>query len=519
MTNLGVITDDLDLEAAGADLVGITPRDITEDSRAVRPGSIFIARPGTRTDGRRFIPQAIQAGAIAILTDHSVTPETIDLARFPGVAFLRARDLTTTAAGLAERFFGNPSAGMTLVGVTGTNGKTTVTHLIRHGLASVGHACGLIGTVAIDDGIESTPASLTTPSAIDVSRALARMRDRGRTTAVLEVSSHALHQGRVAALDFDIAVFTNLTGDHLDYHLTLGNYADAKAILFERLRDTAAAIVNADDPAHKRTLRDCRAPALCCAAAPRPADYTIAPLGSSLDGTRARVTTPARTLDLDSPLVGAHNLMNLLQAVAVLDRLGIPLDDIRDSLSTIPAPPGRLEPVRPDHLDVPFTVLVDYAHTDDALDSVLRAVRPFVHGALRLVFGCGGDRDRSKRPRMAAAACRHADSITITSDNPRTEDPLAIIDDALAGVARADRPRVHVEPDRASAIRHAIDAAGPGDLVLIAGKGHEDYQLLPDQRGGIVRRDFDDRLVAADALRQRATNTEHAACSRARTSP
>ena len=517
MRNLAEITTDIDIESAGAELAEVTPLDITEDSRDVRPGAIFIARPGTKHDGRRYIAAAIEQGAVAIVTDLSISPESLDGVRTGKVALLRTGDVPRAAALLAERFFGNPADDLTLIGVTGTNGKTTITHLIRNALAHAGLPCGMIGTVAIDDGAEQVRASLTTPSAIDVSCALARMRDNACAAAVMEVSSHALHQGRVAAIDFDVAVFTNLTGDHLDYHRTMNAYAEAKAILFQSLREDAIAVLNIDDPTHDRVTQGCRASIRRCSRNPAlGADYAITPIDLSIHAIRAHVTTPTGAFDIESPLIGAHNLMNILQVVAVLERFDIPHDAIRTALAAAAPPPGRLEPVRPDDVELPFAVLVDYAHTDDALDNVLRAVRPFVAGTLRLVFGCGGDRDRTKRPRMAAVACRHADSVVITSDNPRTEGPRAIIDDVLTGVPSDARSRISIEPDREAAIALAIDAAGPGDLVLIAGKGHEDYQLLPDAQGGIVRRDFDDRLIAADALRRRFPALDRAPSSSTR---
>lgn len=525
MRNLAEISRELDVESAGAELADITPSHITEDSRDVRPGAIFIARPGTRHDGRRFIAAAINAGAAAVLTDRTVDPQSLEAVRTGAIALLRTTDVPSAGAHLAEAFFDHPARDLTLIGVTGTNAKTTITHLVRSALDRLGIPCGLIGTVAIHDGVEATPASLTTPSAIDVSRALARMRENGCRAAAIEVSSHALDQGRVAALDFDVAVFTNLTGDHLDYHRTMSAYADAKATLFASLRDTALAILNVDDPAHDRMARDCRASVVGCSRNPNAgAQYTITPRDLSIHAIRADVQTPRATFQLTSPLIGAHNLMNLLQAAAILESFDVPAEALADALAAADPPPGRLEPVRPEGLNLPFALLVDYAHTDDALDNVLRAVRPFVKGTLHLVFGCGGDRDRSKRPRMGAVACRHADSVIVTSDNPRTEDPRAIIDDILTGVPADARPRLSIEPDREAAIDRAVQAAAPGDLVLIAGKGHENYQLLPANPaspnasggGGIVRRDFDDRLVAADALRRRFDTAETGKTARAR---
>lgn len=481
---------------------GVEISSIAEDSRQVRPGALFIARPGTKTDGRAFLADAVARGAVAVLSDPTLA--------IPGAKaqplVIPAVDVPLAAAHLAERFHGNPSRALHLVGITGTNGKTTTAFLVQQLLGAAGTRCGLIGTVLVDDGATRTPAELTTPSAIDLSVTLARMVANGCAAAAMECSSHALHQRRTAGLRFAVGMFTNLTGDHLDYHGSMEAYADAKAILFDGLDDSATAVVNVDDPASARMVRTCRARVLRCSVRDSRAEFfghvdEIDPTGVAL-----RLSAPWGMSRLHLPLTGVHNAMNALEAAAAAHALGVAGDTIVAALSRAKAPPGRLEPVTA--VDDPFSILVDYAHTDDALDNVLRALRAVVppSGRLRVVFGCGGDRDRTKRPRMAAVAARLADEIVVTSDNPRTEDPEAIVDeimtgfdgDATAGHRRPNVERVSRIVDRADAIEHVVGSARPGDVILIAGKGHEDYQIV-----GTVKRPFDDRIVAREALGRR----------------
>lgn len=519
--------------------------DLTEDSRTVMPGSLFIARRGEKADGRRFIKPAIDAGAVAVLVDDAAL-SLPDLPRgHERVVLLQTGDIQLACAQLAERFFGEPSSRLTMIGVTGTKGKTTTTYLIHQILNSLGVRCGLIGTVCIDDGVEIAPASLTTPPALEVSQMLSRMVEAGCQACVMEVSSHSLHQRRVAGrggVGFRAGVFTNLSGDHLDYHGTMENYAAAKAMLFESLPDAAhggVAVVNIGDPAHSRMVQDCRAAIVRCAldsplavrggghspqtlrtarvAAVGPAWTDVEFIG--FDATAGRSTGGGRHL-CRVPLVGEFNVINALEAVTVVHELfgGAGEDDfsfsiIADALSRAAAPPGRLELVSDERS--PVTVLVDYAHTDDALRNVLKTLRDArdrwfvgdraVGGQIRCVFGCGGDRDRTKRPRMGRVAAELADQIVITSDNPRTEQPEAIISEILAGIPTEAQPRVTIEPDRERAIHAAISAAHPGDVVMIAGKGHETYQILPDPHrpGQTITRDFDDREVARAAMRSR----------------
>ncbi len=520
--------------------------DITEDSRTVMPGSLFIARAGEKADGKRFIPSAIEAGASAILTDDPRFTLADTVHGKPGpIVVLQTDDVPLAIAQLAERFYGNPSSKMTVIGVTGTNGKTTTTFLIHQMLNRLGVRCGLVGTVVIDDGTEVAPATMTTPPALELSRTLARMHEAGCKAVVMETSSHALHQRRVGgpqAIGFHAGVFTNLTGDHLDYHGTMENYADAKAMLFAALPPASGggvAIVNTQDPWHTRMVRDCSARIARCAV-DEPGALPIAGGTAPKTVWRARVVaadTTGTDVELSGPwsgagvshtrirvpLVGGFNVMNALQALVTVHALfggtgedDLSLEIITRALQATTAPPGRLEPVTPQ--GAPIDVFVDYAHTDDALKTVLTVLRDAMArrsakrggsggdaggGRLWCVFGCGGDRDRTKRPRMGRVAAELADRVVITSDNPRTERAESIIAEILSGMGdRAGSGGVEVEPDRQRAIERAIREAHPGDVVIIAGKGHEDYQILPDpsRPGGTITRPFDDRAVSRSAL-------------------
>ncbi len=480
--------------------------DLTEDSRTVTPGCLFVARPGLKSDGRAFIADALSKGAVAVLTDDPGVPVA-------SAALLVSPQLPLATALLAERFFASPSRALHLIGVTGTNGKTTTVHLVHQLLNRAGSKCGLIGTVQVDDGFALRPGTLTTPMPIDLSRVLARMVEAGCRNAVMEASSHALHQGRTAALSFRTGLFTNLTGDHLDYHKTMESYAAAKAILFERLpsaADGGCAIANFEDPWAPSIVRDCRARLIGFGFGEPPAAFaartsevlTARILRMSVRGTRAHFTGLGIDADLDLPLVGRHNVANAMGAAILALQCGLPADQVLESLSSCAPPAGRMEPVFvPGAPDPEFTVLVDYAHTDDALDNVLRAARGIVvpPGRLIVLFGCGGDRDRTKRPRMAAAACSRADLVWITSDNPRTESPDAIVAEILAGVPSGYGGRVKVEVDRRTAIRSLVaHEAQPRDVIVLAGKGHEDYQII-----GTTKRPFDDRAIAREAMAQR----------------
>lgn len=502
------------IRVARGDPSAVRVCDLTEDSRTVMPGSLFVARPGLSTDGRGFIAQAVAAGAAAVLTDPGVSPDAI-----PGRAsVLTAADPALAASGLAERFYGDPSRSLLVAAVTGTNGKTTVAHLVHRILNRCGVRCGLIGTVEIDDGAERAVSGATTPGAIELSRTLSVMVETGCRAAVLEASSHGLDQRRLDGLSLDAAIFTNLSGDHLDYHGTMEAYAAAKRRLFE-LADASrkgadergVSIVNIDDP-WGRSMAGL-APVSCTAghgAPPGGAAWTVETLEASLDGTRLRVRGPGLSFETAIGLIGGPNAMNAMQAAACGDELlrrsgvvdaGVRAGLLSSALEGVGPPAGRLQPVH--SADDRVRVLVDYAHTDDALARTLASVRGLTPAASRVwvVFGAGGERDRSKRPRMGAAACA-ADRLVVTSDNPRTEPPDAIIGEILSGIDAAARRdgRVYVHADRRRAIEHAIRGAREGDVVVIAGKGHETEQVLPDGRGGVITRPFDDRAEARRAL-------------------
>ncbi len=478
--------------------------DLTEDSRTAVPGSLFIARSGNQLDGYRFIEPAIQCGCVAILSDR----DEIELPMRSKVVVLVADDVMQVGAELAERFYGEPSRALSIAGITGTNGKTTIAHLTHQLIEAAGIRCGLIGTVEIDDGRERARASMTTPPAVELSRTLATMVEHGCKAAVMEVSSHALDQSRAGAIAFDACAFTNLTGDHLDYHQTMAHYRDAKARLFGLLKSDGLAAINIEDNAADTMIESCPqgAQIVRCAMGE---SVTIA--DESIAGMTLKMNTPIGTIESRVPIFGRFNAMNIVQAVIlaghVLGKAGISDADqlraINEELPHLMLPPGRLERVESKADDL--TVLVDFAHTDDALKSALGAIRSVLDENARLwcVFGCGGDRDQSKRPRMGAIASQLADAVVITSDNPRAEPPNRIIEQIIAGVEPGNKAKISVQSDRAQAIHDAIAHAHPGDVILIAGKGHETEQILPDAMGGTQSVHFDDREHARIALRQR----------------
>ncbi|MGA0172549.1 MAG: UDP-N-acetylmuramoyl-L-alanyl-D-glutamate--2,6-diaminopimelate ligase [Phycisphaerales bacterium] len=486
-------------------------RGLSDDSRRVQPGDLFLARPGGRDDGRSHVAEAVERGAVAVVGPTGLAAVLETLPRLVALAEVEEASLRETFGAIANRFHRRPSERLSLIGVTGTNGKTTVCFLIRQLLAAAGSRCGLMGTVLVDDGGGVRPAELTTPGVLELHATLARMLAHGCGHAAIEVSSHALDQRRPAGLRFSRAVFTNLSGDHLDYHGSMESYAAAKRRLFESLDGEAIAIVNAGDPAAKAMLEGCVAKPLSFAVIdphaegqPREADVKARIGFMSPDGTEILLETPWGEAEVRLPLVGRHNVENALAAIATVGSLGVPFATIVSALASIAAPPGRLEPVATDALpeDERFTVLVDYAHTDDALRRALEALRPIVPpgSKLRCLFGCGGDRDRTKRPRMAAAACSLADEVIVTSDNPRTEDPSAIVAEILTGVPAG--ATVDAIVDRREAIRAAIVRSARGDVLLIAGKGHEDYQIV-----GREKRSFDDRIESAAAIEARAAKS------------
>ncbi|MDE3242746.1 MAG: UDP-N-acetylmuramoyl-L-alanyl-D-glutamate--2,6-diaminopimelate ligase [Nitrospirota bacterium] len=477
--------------------LGIAVTGLTDDSRAVRPGHVFVAVKGGKADGHRYLAQAVQAGAVALVVQ--------DPAPGAAVPVIQVPDSRRAVGLLASRFHGDPSSKLTMVGVTGTNGKTTITYLCRSVLEAAGRKVGVIGTVAYQIGAEVMPASHTTPGAVELQELLARMVSAGLDSAVMEVSSHALALDRTAGCEFDMAVFTNLTQDHLDFHADLEDYFQAKVRLFSGLTQEGRklrpkrAIVNVDDERGARVCQACRVP-VWTYAVQRPADLRAEAVQLSLAGTRFTAATPAGRFEVASKLVGEHNVYNLLAAIGVGLQEGLAPEQICAGLAAVRNVPGRFERVEAGQ---DFTVVVDYAHTEDALMRLLAAANRLKTGRIITVFGCGGDRDRGKRPKMGRVAAEQSDVVVLTSDNPRSEDPLAILREVEVGVKEAlaaapARTRYQVVADRRQAIEAAIGEARTGDTVLIAGKGHEDYQIIGSQK-----LHFDDREVARDVLLRR----------------
>jgi UDP-N-acetylmuramoyl-L-alanyl-D-glutamate--2,6-diaminopimelate ligase len=440
---------------------------LSDDSRTVNPGEVFFARRGTRLDGRRFASEALGRGAIAVVAEEDAGPD---------VPTLPVPDVAAALRAAADALYGRPQAALRLVGVTGTKGKTTTAWLTAGGLRAAGHKVALLGTIGNDlgDGVLE-PAQNTTPGPLALRRFLARARDGGCTDAVLEVSSHALHQERTEGIGFRAAVFTNLTSDHLDYHGTPEAYFRAKARLFEGLDEDATAVLNREASAWTRLLPLVRGSTLTYGTSAE-ADLRARDVRLGPDGTRFRLVVAGDgEVDLHTRLVGMHNVLNLLGAVGACAALG--LDPVRAATgaAAVPLVPGRLERVGG---EADLDAFVDYAHTEDALRQVLVFLRTVGARPVVLVVGCGGDRDRSKRPRMARVAFELSDDVVFTSDNPRSERPEAILADMTAGLDPAERERVTVIQDRRAAIRHAVDRAPPGATVLVAGKGHETWQVV-----------------------------------------
>jgi UDP-N-acetylmuramoyl-L-alanyl-D-glutamate--2,6-diaminopimelate ligase len=470
------------------------PPEVRIDSRQVRAGDVFVAIKGTHEDGHTFIEQALANGARYIVCQD---------ARADGSGrsyeVIRVDDSTAAAGILAQARHGYPAAKLTNLAVTGTNGKTTVAYLVHACLGHAGHNCGLMGTVVYDTGSGLAESTLTTPDCLIIAAAQRQMLDAGLRHMVLEASSHALHQNRLAGIEFKAAAFTNLSGDHLDYHRTTEDYLAAKTRLFAPLPPGATAVLNRQAPESQSIARETTARVLWYAV-DEAAELTAHVDSMTVDGTVFTIEYQGRQARVTTPLLGRYNVANHLAAAGLCLAAGLDLDAVAAGLSSLDAIPGRLETIKGDG----FTVVIDYAHTDDALANVLSALKPLCEGRLIVVFGCGGDRDTTKRPRMARAAEQWADLVVVTSDNPRSEEPQAIIGDIVAGFADPNSQRVGVEPDRGRAIEQAIEAARPNDIVLIAGKGHETYQIIGDRR-----LDFSDKDVAARALKERQ-------CSRSR---
>ena len=459
-------------------------RDVVYDSRKAGAGSLFVAIRGLATDGNLYVDAARKKGAVAVASE--MEPR-------PGGPWVQVKDAREALAVLSAAALGHPASRLELVGVTGTNGKTTTTHLIDAALRAAGKTVGLLGTVQYRAGSRIAEAVRTTPEASDLQVLFREMRDAACTHAVLEVSSHSLALKRVHGLGFKVAVFTNLTRDHLDFHGDMDNYFLAKRRLFDTLlRADGHAILNADDDRTPELAGACPGRVWTYSLGRRPADLQAEAVSLGLEGTRFRVRTPLGSFELQSPLLGRFNVSNLLAAFGAALALEVPPETAIAGLASVPGVPGRLERVEAGQ---DFTVIVDYAHTDDALKNLLEAMRDLKPGRLITVFGCGGDRDRSKRPLMGAVATRLSDVVVLTSDNPRSEPPEAILQEIQRGMPADRGAERHVAVDRREAIGLALEMAGPGDVVVIAGKGHETYQVLRDRTVP-----FDDRQVAREAL-------------------
>ncbi len=461
------------------------------DSREVRDGDVFVAIDGTAEDGASYVPEAVKRGAVAVVCENDLAALQV-----PRLVVGNAR---MAAAEAAAAFYGHPSRELYCCGITGTNGKTTTAALLHSILVADGRETGVVGTIGISMPGFDLPSDRTTPDAITLQGRLRQMVDRGATDCVMEVSSHALCQARVHGVQFETAVFTNLSPEHLDYHGDMGAYADAKAQLFAGLDEGATAVLNAEDPASARMRAVSVARALTYAL-DAPADISARISEKTAEGTRFTIRlTRSRALDVDGEIpvslamIGRHNVANALAATGAALAMGISPEAVGRGLGAAQPVRGRLEQVA---ADAPFGIYVDYAHTDDALAAVLGALRPLTSGRLICVFGCGGDRDRAKRPRMGRVAGDGADRAVLTSDNPRSEDPDAIIAEVAAGV-ESGRDRLVVEPDRRTAIRLALEMADPGDVVLIAGKGHETGQIIGDEQ-----LPFDDARVALETWKE-----------------
>jgi UDP-N-acetylmuramoyl-L-alanyl-D-glutamate--2,6-diaminopimelate ligase len=505
---LGELIDMLAAQSAlSADQRDREVADISHDSRTVQPGTLFVAVRGFHSDGHRFIAQAVERGAMAVVAEAGD-----DAASRAGIPQIIVVDSRKALALLAGNFFGHPSSRLSLVGVTGTNGKTTTTYLVKSIIEAAGSSAGLIGTIEYRIGDRRCPAPNTTPESLELQRFLAEMAGAGVKYCVMEVSSHALELGRTEGCIFAAAAFTNLTQDHLDFHRTMDAYFLAKLRLFTGLARHQQAVVNLDDDRAADIIGSTRATVITTGLSRRAAIRPSGEIGHGIKGLSFVVETPRGPVKVQSPLVGRHNVYNILTAIGIATALGLGTGAIEEGIRAMKTVPGRLEKVEAGQ---PYGVVVDYAHTEDALVRLLDAVGEIAAGRIITVFGCGGDRDRTKRPRMGAAALQGSDIVIVTSDNPRSEDASAILSEIEAGMGegarvstpdqigpRPGRTPYLMIPDRRQAIAIAVRLARPGDVVVLAGKGHEDYQII-----GSTKLHFDDREVA----REEIGNTQRAA--------
>jgi UDP-N-acetylmuramoyl-L-alanyl-D-glutamate--2,6-diaminopimelate ligase len=461
------------------------------DSRQVKPGNVFVAMRGESSDGNQYVEQAISAGAVGVITDSEITPSN--------AAWAKVTRGRRALAIVSTNFYGHPSKRIAITGITGTNGKSTTAFLLESILHAAGRKTALVGTIEYHVAGKVLPAPHTTPEALELQRLFQQAIAAAETEAVMEVSSHALAQERTFGIPFDVAVFTNLTRDHLDYHGTMEEYFAAKRILFSGCgsQTPRVAVLNADDDYGLQLTKFSQGAGTdVITYAISGADFHTSKLEVTARGTHFQLITPDDTIPLTSPLVGRVNVYNILAASAAAYARGCSAEAIADGIGKLARVPGRFERV---DCAQPFTVVVDYAHTDDALRNLTSLAREFVKhdgGRVITVFGCGGSRDRSKRPLMGEAAGRGSDFVVLTSDNPRNESPLAIINDAVVGVQRSG-VKYTIEADRGAAIRTALGAARSRDIVLLAGKGHEKVQII-----GNASIAFDDRQVATEALRE-----------------
>ncbi|AOZ91679.1 UDP-N-acetylmuramoyl-L-alanyl-D-glutamate--2,6-diaminopimelate ligase [Paenibacillus crassostreae] len=471
----------------------ITVSGIQTDSRKVSSGDLFICLPGHTVDGHLYAEQAKENGAVALVVDHQLDIELPQLI---------VKDCRFAMAVIADSFFGSPSKQMKVIGITGTNGKTTTSYLIEKIMNDHGVKTGLIGTIQMSYGGRTFPMSGTTPEALELQRSFHDMAVSGTRCCVMEVSSHALEQGRVKGTDFHTTVFTNLTQDHLDYHHSMEDYRSAKGLLFARMGNAFQgspdkrkfAVLNADDPASSY-FKKLTSSEVITYGMEDGADVRATQISISSQGTEFHVDSFRGSTDIKLKMVGKFNVYNALAAITATLLEGIELEEIKRSLETLAGVDGRVESV---DAGQPFAVIVDYAHTPDGLENVLKTVKEFAQGRVLTVFGCGGDRDKTKRPLMGKISAKYSDMIFVTSDNPRTEDPEAILKDIELGLIedQVSSDSYQLIVDRRAAIQKAIDMASPEDVVLIAGKGHETYQKI-----GQMTLDFDDRVVAKEAIR------------------
>ncbi len=475
---------------------------VAHDSRKVVPGTLFFCLSGVHVDGHDYIAEAVRRGAVAVVVERDVT------AVADKITIIKVKDTRVAMQVIVPCFFDYPGYKLRMIGVTGTNGKTTTTYLIRDILRKAGHKTGLIGTIQTLIEDKAIPIKNTTPDVIELQSMLAEMVSSGMKYAIMEVSSHALALHRIAGCEFDVAIFTNMTQDHLDFHQTFEKYIDAKAELFRSLsKDTntktgKTAVINLDDNAGHIMVKNAACPVI---------SYAVKNAGVLMadnvkvkeTGSSFQVKGPFGTMELSLSITGMFNVYNVLAAIGAVLAEGVTPDVIKQALESFTSVPGRFELVQAGQ---PFTVIVDYAHTPDGLENVLKTAKQFVQGKIIVVFGCGGDRDRTKRPIMGKIAVQYGDIVLATSDNPRSEDPVKILEDVEGGIKEAlcgknTGKNYEVIPDRRQAISRAIRMAKPQDVILIAGKGHETYQILHDRTI-----DFDDRQVAREVIKEMREN-------------